>query len=59
MTLLDYLELGSLVGLGVGLWAIYGWGVALTVISGIVLTVALISRFRTIDRQGSNYKDTS
>lgn len=59
MTLLDYLEIASLLGLGAGLWQIYGWGVALTVVSGIILTVSLISRFRTIDRQGSNYQDSS
>ena len=59
MTLLDYLEIGGLLGLGAGLWAVYGWGVALIVVSGIILAVALISRFRTIDRQGSNYQDSS
>ena len=59
MTLLDYLEIGGLLGLGAGLWAVFDWGVALTVVSGIILTVALISRFRAIDRQRSNYQDSS
>ena len=59
MTLLDGLEICSLVGLGAGLWQVFGWGVALIVVSAIILAVALMSRFRTIDRQGSNYQDTS
>lgn len=58
---LDYWEIAGLTGLGAGLWQIYGWGVALAVVSSIVLAVALLSRFRTnvIDRQGSNYNDSS
>ena len=59
MTLLDYLEIGGLLGLGAGLWQLYGWGVALTAVSAIILAVALTSRFRTIDRQGTSDQDTS
>lgn len=59
MTLLDYLEIGGLLGLGIGLCEVWGWGVALIVISTIILAVALTSRFRTIDRQGSNYQDST
>lgn len=57
MTLLDCLEIGSLLGLGAGLWEVYGWGVALIVVSAIILAVALTSRFRVIDRQGSTTQD--
>lgn len=57
MTLLDYLEIGGILGLGIGLWAIYSWGVALTIVSAIILAVALTSRFRAIDRQGSTTQD--
>ena len=59
MTLLDYLEIGGILGLFVGLWGMYGWGVALTAVSAIILAVALTSRFRAIDRQGINNQDTS
>lgn len=59
MNLLDYLEIGGLLGLGIGLCEVFGWGVALTIVSAIILAVALTSRFRAIDRQGSNYQDSS
>lgn len=59
MSLLDYLEIGGLLGLGAGLCEVWGWGVALIVVSAIVLAVALTSRFRTIDRPRSNYTDST
>lgn len=57
LRLLDYLEIGGLVGLGIGLCEVWGWGVALAIDSGIILAVALLSRFRTIDRQGTDTQD--
>lgn len=64
MTLLDYQELAALLGLGTGLWAVCGWGIALIVVSAIILAVSLTSRFRlsrsrTSDRQGVNHQDSS